>query len=74
MKNAKHYFRKHPKAEVLYFTADQLAFTEMSQAREHAQELDDDYVIPITRREARAAIKDMMVDGLCAAIAEDEQY
>ncbi|PQJ12129.1 hypothetical protein CJD36_010105 [Flavipsychrobacter stenotrophus] len=74
MKNAKHYFKKYPRVEVLYFTADDLAFTELTAATDHASELDDDFVIPITRKEAMAAIKDMMVDGWRTMSAEGEQY
>lgn len=74
MRHAKHYFKKYPSAEVLYFTADELAFTELTAATDHASELDDDFVIPTTRKEAMAAIKDMLVDGWRTMSAEEEQY
>jgi uncharacterized protein YuzE len=71
MKHAKHYFKKYPKAEVLYFTTDDLAFTDMQTAMNHALELEDDIIIPITRKEAIAAIRDMGIAGMYTA---NEQY
>lgn len=74
MKYAKEYFRKYPKSRVLYFTTDNLAFTGLEQATDHAKGLEDDLVIPITRKEAMAAITDMITDGWNDYGNEDEQY
>ena len=73
MKHAKYYFKKHPKADVLYFTADDMAFTDANMAEEHAMVLEDDLVIPITRKEAMAAIKDIQELGWHAVLMEEEQ-
>ena len=62
MRNAKKYFVHHPGAKLLWFTADNLAFTDEASATAHARKLDDQTVLPITRKEANAAFKDMGLD------------
>ena len=59
MMYAKQYFKKHGDADVLYFTIDSLAFPDELEAGKHADALDDNTVIPITRAEAHAAMRDM---------------
>lgn len=59
MRYAKQYFRKYPAADVLFFTADNMAFTTEAEANTHAADLDDDAVIALGRREAKLAMRDM---------------
>ena len=74
MKHAKYYFKKYHAVEVLYFTTDDMAFTDVTVAKAHSLTLDDDLIIPITRKEAKAAMRDMVNSGWHAEYADNEQY
>jgi len=52
MKHAKQYFDNHPMADVLWFTADDIAFFDEQCAINHARYLDDDTIATHTRDEA----------------------
>jgi hypothetical protein len=62
MRNAKKYFARHPGIKLLWFTTDNLAFTDEPSAITHANTLDDPTILPITRREANAAFNEMGLD------------
>lgn len=49
--NQRSYFENHAGVETLYFTSDGFAFFKEGDARNHAQYLDDEEVIAITRSE-----------------------
>lgn len=59
MRYAKQYFQNHKNVEVLYFTSDRLAFFDEQNAELHAAHLDDPAILPITRKEALAAMHDL---------------
>lgn len=74
MKHAQQYFKKYRTATILYFTCDDLAFTNEQEATRRARMLDDDTVIPITRQEADAAMADIVDDGWDELPEPDELY
>lgn len=71
MRYAKQYFKKYPAAEVLFFTADNMAFLTEAEALVHAGELDDDAVIALGRKEARLAMRDMQCS---LEMADEEEF
>lgn len=71
MRYAKQYFKKYPAAEVLFFTADNMAFLTETEAIAHARDLDDDAIIALGRKEARLAMRDM---HRSLELADEEEF